>query len=79
MPEELKAAAGEVVRLTKDVEALTEAVKLEEAKLMPGEPLPAEATARLKELQVKLHRAEVEHARVKSEYDRLVAEWRHRV
>ena len=77
MPEELKAAAEEVVRLTKDVEALKDAVKLEKEKLLPGEELPAAATARLKELQVKLHRAEPELARVKSNYDRLVAEWRH--
>ena len=77
MPEELKAAAEEVVRLTKDVEALKEAVKLEQEKLLPGEELPAAATARLKQLQVKLHRAEAELARTKSNYDRLVAEWRH--
>ena len=77
MSEELKAAAAEVVKLTKDVEALRESVKAEEAKLIPEGTLPEAATKKLKALQVKLHRAEAELARVKSEYDRLVAEWRH--
>ena len=77
MSEELKAAAAEVVRVTADVEALTSSVKDEEAKLIPGEPLPEAATKKLKGLEVKLHRAESELARVKSEYDKQLAAWRY--
>ena len=77
MPEELKAAADEVVRVTKELESLEESIKEEEAKLLEIEPLPEEATAHLKELQVARNRAEAELARVKSDYDRQLAEWRY--
>jgi len=77
MPEELKAAAGEVVRLTKEVKDLEDAVVEEKKKLLDLEPLPPEAEDRLKELQVFRNRAIAELQRVKSDYDRLIAEWRH--
>jgi len=77
MPEELKKAAEEVVRLTGEVEALEESIKEEEGKLIELEPRPEEAEARLTELQVARNRAISELERVKSEYDRLLAEWRH--
>uniref|UniRef100_A0A6M3M4B3 Uncharacterized protein n=1 Tax=viral metagenome TaxID=1070528 RepID=A0A6M3M4B3_9ZZZZ len=77
MPEELKKAADEVVRITGEVEALNQAVKKEKAGLIEGVVLPEETAARLTELQVKLHRAESELARVKSEYNGRLAEWRH--
>jgi len=77
MPEELKKAAEEVVRLTGEVESLEESITEEKAGLVEGEVLPPEATARLEELQVFKNRAISELERVKSEYDRLVAEWRH--
>jgi len=77
MTEELKAAADEVVRLTGEVKSLERSIVEEKRGLIGGEMLPTAATARLTELQVSLHRAEAELARVKSEYDGLVAEWRH--
>jgi len=77
MSEELKKAAGEVVRITGEVEALNLAIKEEKAELIEGEELPEAATARLTELQVTRNRAESELMRAKIEYDRLIAEWRH--
>lgn len=77
MPEELKKAAAEVVRLTKEVESLEAALKEEERGLMEDEALPGAATEKRDELRVSLHRAEAELQRVKTEYDSLVAQWRH--
>jgi hypothetical protein len=76
--EELKKAAVEVVRLTREVKSLTEAVETEKKTLVSEEPLPEAATAKLRELQVSQHRAEAEHARAKGEYDKLLAQWRHK-
>lgn len=77
MPEELKQAADEVVRVTKEVEALSRSVKAEEKKIILPETAPEETTAKLEELQVTRNRAIAELERVKSEYDRLLAEWKH--
>jgi len=77
MPEEIKTAAAEVVRLSEEVEALTRSAKEEEGKLIEPETAPEEATAHLKELRVSLHRTEAELAAAKDEYERLVAEWKH--
>lgn len=77
MPEELKKAAAEVIKLTKDIEALERSIVEEKRGLVEEEILPEAATKRLKKLQVKLHRAEATLAAAKSEYDRLLAEWRH--
>lgn len=78
MPEEIKTAADEVVRLTGEVETLQRSIKEEERGLVNQEVLPEETTKRLTKLRVSLHRAEAELAQAKSEYDRQVAEWRHR-
>jgi len=77
MPEELKAAAAEVVRLTGEVEALERSIEEEKRGLIEVEAVPAEATRRLKKLQVSRNRAIAELERAKSEYDKQVAEWRH--
>jgi len=77
MPEELKKVAEEVVRLTGEVEALERSIEDERRGLIEGEILPEETTKRLKKLQVTKNRAIAELERVKSEYERLVAEWRH--
>lgn len=77
MPEELKQAADEVVRLTGEVKALELSIVEEKRGLIAEEEIPAAVTKRLKGLQVKLHRAESTLSAAKSEYDRLVAEWRH--
>ncbi len=76
--EQLKQAAAEVVKLTRDLKALQERVKEEERSLVSGEVLPPEATKKVDELRVSLHRAESALAAARSDYDRLVAEWRHK-
>lgn len=77
MPEEIKQAGDEVIRITKDIEALQGEIKAEEDKLIPDEVLPEEATARLDELRVMLHRAEAELFEAQTKYNSLVARWRH--
>ena len=76
MPDEIKKAAAEVVRLTAEVDNLKEAIVREEAALIPDDTLPPEATTRLKELQVFKNRAEAELARITTDYNILVSEWR---
>ena len=76
--EEIRKAAAEVVKLTKDLEILQVLVHEEEAKLVKEEILPAEATVRRDELRVALHRAESTLAAAQSHYDALIAEWRHK-
>lgn len=75
--EELKKAAAEVVRLTRDVKALGEAVTTEERSLVAGKILPESATSKLSELKVSLHRAESELSAARTNYDVLIARWRH--
>jgi len=77
MPEELKKAAEEVVRLTGEVEALEKSITEEKRGLIEGEVLPEATTRRLKKLQVAKNRAISELERVKSEYNSRLAEWRH--
>ena len=77
MPEELKKAADEVVRITGEVAALEESIKEESRGMIEGQVLPEPATRKLKKLQVTKNRAIAELERVKSEYQRLVAEWKH--
>jgi len=76
--EAIRKAAGEVVKLAKDIEALKAALEEEERKLVKEEVLPEAATAKRDELRVTLHRAEAELERARSKYDTLVAEWRHK-
>jgi len=76
--EELKKAAAEVVRLTKEVESLREAVEAEQKTLIDEEILPKAATAKRDKLRVTLHRAEAELHRVQTDYNALLAEWRHK-
>jgi hypothetical protein len=76
--EELRLAAAEVVKLSKDLEILKASLTEEDRKLIEAEVLPPEATKRRDELRVTLHRAESALAAAKSNYDRLVAEWRHK-
>lgn len=74
--EQLKQAGAEVIRLGAEVDALRNATEDEEAKLIPDQPLPEEATKRLKELEVALHRAEAELAAAQDHYKAVMAEWR---
>ena len=78
MSEELIAAGAEVVKLTKDVKALQDAINAEGRTLIAKEVLPEAATARRDELQVALHRAESALRAAQVNYDSLVAEWRHK-
>lgn len=77
VPEELKKAAEEVVKLTAEVKSLKEAVEAEERGLVKEEVLPEAATAKLEELRVALHRAEANLFAAKTNYDSLVAQWRY--
>lgn len=77
MPEEIKTAAAEVVKLTAEVEALEKSIFEEKRGLIDQEVIPEETTRRLKTLQVKRNRAISTLEKAKSEYDRLVAEWKH--
>lgn len=77
MTEELKQEANEVVRLTREVERLREAIEAEERRLVDQDILPEEATAKRTELQVSLRQAEAELQRMRSDYERLLAAWRH--
>ena len=74
--EELIKAAAELAKATAEVEVLREAVKAEEKTLIDSEVLPGEASAKRDELRVALHRAEAELARVQTDYNALLAEWR---
>jgi len=78
MTEGIRQAAAEVVKLTKDIAALQDAIEEEERGLVKDEILPAAATEKRDELRVSLHRAESALAAAKSNYDRVVAEWRHK-
>jgi len=77
MPDELKAAAAQVVELTREVEDLDRSVTAEERLMVKAEIVPEAAREKLTELQVTRNRAVAELERVKAEYDRLVAEWKH--
>jgi len=77
MAEEIKQLGAEVVRLTAEVDALQKSIKDEQGKLVPDEIVPAAATVRVKKLQATLHKAQVELARVQTDYNAKIAEWRH--
>jgi hypothetical protein len=77
MTEEIKKLGAQVVTLTADVDALRKSIKEEQGKLVSIEGLPQAATARLKELQAALYKAEAELARVTTDYRAKIAEWRH--
>jgi len=77
VPEQLKQAAQEIIRLTADVANLDKLIKEEARGLTENEILPATADSRLKELQVKRNRALSSLAAAKSAYDTQLAEWRH--
>ena len=75
--EEMLNAAQQLIGLRKEVDSLKAAIKAEEGTLIEEEGLPEAATKKRDELRVSLHRAEAELQRVKTEYDGLVAQWRH--
>jgi len=77
MTEEIKKLGAEIIRLSADIEALQRSIKVEQGKLVPDTVLPAEATARVKELQATLYRVEAELARVQTDYRAKIVEWRH--
>jgi hypothetical protein len=77
MTEEIKRLGADVVRLSAEVSALERTIKEEQGKLIVDMVLPAEATARVKELQVTLYKAQTELARVRTDYNAKIAEWKH--
>lgn len=77
MTEEIKKLGAEVIRLSAEADALARSIKEEQGKLVSTEGLPAAATARVKELQAALYKAQAELSRVKTDYNATVAEWRH--
>jgi alkylhydroperoxidase/carboxymuconolactone decarboxylase family protein YurZ len=77
MTEEIKKLGADVVRLSAEVAALEKAIKAEQGKLVPDTVIPAEATARVRELQAVLYKAQAELARVRTDYNAKVAEWKH--
>jgi len=78
MNEELKAAAAELARVTDEVANLASAAAAEEKKLIEEEVLPEEATAKRDELRVTLHRAEAALHAAQTDYNSLLAQWRHK-
>ena len=78
MTEEIKKLGAEVVKLSAEVAAIGGSIKTEQRGLLETEGLPATATARLRELQSTLYKAQAELARVKTDYNAKVAEWRHK-
>ena len=79
MPEEIKKLGAEVVRLSAEVDTLARSVNQEKAALVQEEGLPGSATAHLKQLQAAMYKAQAELARVKTDYNAKVSEWRHGV
>lgn len=77
MSEEIKKLGAEVVRLSAEVAAIEGSIKTEKGGLLETEGLPATATARLRELQSTLYKAQAELSRVRTDYNAKVAEWRH--
>ncbi|KKN22385.1 hypothetical protein LCGC14_0915770 [marine sediment metagenome] len=76
MPEELKKAAAELVRISDEVKSLEIAVRTEEQLLVDQDAIPPETEERLKELQVALNRARAEEERLQDAYNTQVAEFR---
>lgn len=77
MSKELIAAGAEVVKLTKDVKALQDAINAEGRTLIAEEVLPEAATAKRDKLRVALHRAESALSVAQVNYNSLLAQWRH--
>jgi hypothetical protein len=77
MTEEIKRLGADVVRLQAEVDALYKSVQAEQGKLVPDTVIPAEAGTRVKELQALLYKAQAELARVRTDYNAKVAEWKH--
>jgi len=77
VPEELKKAAEVLIRIRGEIDSLQKAVAEEEAKLIEAEVLPEAATKKRDELRVALHRAEAELERVQTNYDAILARYKH--
>ena len=77
MTEEIKKLGADVVRISAEVTALARTISEEQGKLVSDTVIPAEATARVKELQATLYKAQAELARVKTDYNAKIAEWKH--
>ncbi len=76
MTEEIKTLGSEVIRLSAEVDTLQRSIRAERGTLVAAEVLPAAATARLRELQAALYKAQAELTRMQSAYNAKVVEWR---
>jgi len=76
MTEEIKKLGADLIMKGAGVDALMDAIAAEKARLVPDETIPEAATARLKELEVALHKAQAELARVQTDYKVKIAEWK---
>jgi len=77
MTEEIKKLGARVVHLQAEVTAMEKSIKAEQGKIVPDTAVPAAATARVKELQAVLYKAQAELARVRTDYNAKIAEWKH--
>lgn len=77
VPDELREAARELVRIDNEVKSLELAVRKERQRLTPDGPEIEPANEKLTRLQVALNRARAEQERIKVNYDGLVAAWKH--
>jgi len=77
VPGVLIKAAGQLVKLTREVELLEAAVKAEARTMIAGAILPEETTAKLDKIRISLHRAEAALNSARVDYDTLKAEWEH--
>lgn len=76
VPEEIRTAADDLVKIQLEVEALERSEKTERRMLTAEEPVPDAASAKLKDIQVALNRARAELQRRQLEYNALVAKWK---
>ncbi|OGN97549.1 MAG: hypothetical protein A2Y89_06700 [Chloroflexi bacterium RBG_13_51_18] len=77
MTEELKTLGSRLVQLQGEVAGLENQIKNERGKLSPDRVLPAEATARVTELEGILHKLQSELIRVRTDYNAKISEWKY--
>lgn len=76
VPDDVRQAAQELVRVSREVATLELAVASERRQLTDPETAPESAKKKLNEFQVALNRARAEKERLQLKYDSLVAAWK---
>jgi len=77
IPDEVRHAADELVKIKLEVDALEKAEKAERRLLVAAGPVPDAASAKLKGIQVAMNRARSELQRIELDYNAKVAQWKH--